>query len=237
MTWLAGVDGCKAGWVAVLKNMETGAVQPPRVLRSFSELLVCPENPQVIMVDIPIGLLAEAVTGGRACDRECRALLPGKKSSVFPAPVRACLVASDFKEAVLANRASSLAGIGISLAAFGIVPKIREVDECMTPAMQNRVFEAHPELSFAEMNKGIPMSGKKSKAPGKTARRKILMEHGFSNIPDRLNGYLRREVSEDDILDACAMLWTAERKFCGQAVSMPESPLKDAKGLRMEIWR
>jgi predicted RNase H-like nuclease len=237
MNWIAGVDGCKAGWVAVFKNMETGAVHPPRVIRNFSELLVCPENPQVIMVDIPIGLLDEAVAGGRKCDRECRATLKERGCCVFSAPVRGCLDATSPEEAAEISRVSSPAKIAISWQAFGIVPKIREVDECMTPELQSRVFEAHPELSFAEMNGGTAISIPKREPAGKAERRKLLMEHGFSNIPDRPNGCLRREVAGDDILDAYAMLWTAERKFCGQAVRVPESPLKDAKGLRMEIWR
>jgi predicted RNase H-like nuclease len=237
MSFIAGVDGCRAGWVAVLKNMDTGADHPPRVVRQFSELLVCPENPRVIMVDIPIGLLDEAQQGGRQCDRECRALLKQRACCVFSAPVRGCLAATTYEEAAKISRESPSAQIAISRQAYGIIPKIREVDECMTPNSQGRVFEAHPELSFAEMNNGIPVYSKKTKAPGKAARRKILMERGFPDIPDRLNGFLRREVAEDDILDAYAMLWTAERKYRGQAVRVPDSPLNDAKGLRMEIWR
>ena len=189
------------------------------------------------MVDIPIGLLDSAEPGGRECDRECRAMLSARGCCVFSAPVRGCLDATSPEEAAEISRASSSAQIAISRQAYGIIPKIREVDECMTHAMQRRVFEAHPELSFAEMNGGTPISASKRRAPGKAERRKLLEEHGFPSIPDRLDGSLRSEVAEDDILDAYVMLWTAERKHREQAGRVPISPPTDAKDLRMEIWR
>jgi predicted RNase H-like nuclease len=46
-----------------------------RVIQSFNEVLTFPERPTVIAVDCPIGLLDQAVPGGRECDRMARALL------------------------------------------------------------------------------------------------------------------------------------------------------------------
>ena len=45
----------------------------------------------------------------------------------------------------------------------------------------------------------------------------------------------RKEVGNDDILDAFAALWTAERIFHHQARAVPEEESRDSQGLRMEI--
>ena len=44
------------------------------------------------------------------------------------------------------------------------------------------------------------------------------------------------QVADDDILDAFAALWTAERIYRGEARRIPERPQVDAVGLRMEMW-
>jgi predicted RNase H-like nuclease len=44
-----------------------------------------------------------------------------------------------------------------------------------------------------------------------------------------------KDVAHDDILDAFATLWSAERILRGESRSLPESPPTDEFGLRMEI--
>jgi predicted RNase H-like nuclease len=44
-------------------------------------------------------------------------------------------------------------------------------------------------------------------------------------------------VGDDDIADGFAALWTAERKYRGQAIVIPANPPVDEFGIRMEIWR
>src|SRR5690606_24608734 len=48
---------------------------------------------------------------------------------------------------------------GVSIQAFGIFPKIREVDVLLSerPDLRERVFESHPEVAFMRLNGGIPM--------------------------------------------------------------------------------
>lgn len=48
----------------------------------------------------------------------------------------------------LANLSLKVQGKSLSRQAFEIISKIREVDDLMTPELQTRVFEVHPELSF-----------------------------------------------------------------------------------------
>ena len=41
--------------------------------------------------------------------------------------------------------------------------------------------------------------------------------------------------AHDDLLDAFATLWTAQRLLTGDAMIIPAHPPRDARGLRMEI--
>jgi predicted RNase H-like nuclease len=53
---VAGVDGCRAGWFVILRELGLDPVIA-RVLESFSLVARLPECPAIVAVDIPIGLL------------------------------------------------------------------------------------------------------------------------------------------------------------------------------------
>jgi predicted RNase H-like nuclease len=56
-----------------------------------------------------------------------------------------------------------------------------------------------------------------------------------SGLLEKARGtYLRREVADDDILDAIAALWTATRIITGKSETLPTNPPADAMGLRVE---
>jgi len=119
-TWLAGADGCKGGWVIVLRDAVAGHVEVRRVA-ALAAVLTWPETPKVLCVDIPIGLLDEAVPGGRECDRAARTFLgPGRASSVFPPPIRPVLTAGSFMDACRVSRESSQHQLGLSQQCFAI---------------------------------------------------------------------------------------------------------------------
>jgi predicted RNase H-like nuclease len=104
----------------------------------------------------------------------------------------------------------------------------------MTPARQQVIRETHPELSFREMIGRAPDHSKTTFA-GKEERIAALVKHGFpesfvQTSPKRLG------VGQDDFLDACAALWTAERIYRGTAKRIPPVPECDARGLDMAIW-
>jgi predicted RNase H-like nuclease len=229
--FVAGVDGCRTGWVVALRDLGTQSLSV-RWVANFTDVLALPEAPTFVAVDMPIGLLDAAAPGGRECDRQGRALLGSPRcSSVFTPPVRAALCATTHPTAHAMNRASSPAGIGVTLQAFGILRKLREVDDAMTPALQDRVFEVHPELSFLAMA-GRPARHGKKKAAGRSERLALLAAAGFSGVPARVTG-----AAPDDVLDAVAACWSAERLHLGTAARLPaEQPPRDARGLRMEIW-
>jgi predicted RNase H-like nuclease len=79
---LAGVDGCRGGWIAVI---DEGERLNSRVFPDWSQPMTELERATLIGVDIPIGLPGK---GSRACDLEARRRLGRPRgSSVFPAPV------------------------------------------------------------------------------------------------------------------------------------------------------
>lgn len=237
MDWAAGVDGCPGGWVIALQDLDSGTVASAWA-STFEDVLALPQEPRVIAVDVPIGLLSQAQRGGRDCDKEARKILGHRGSSVFSAPTRPALDAlargMPYDGVSKANRASSPAGIGLSKQSFAIMPKIADVDGAMTPALQDRVFEVHPEVSFSAASGGRVLLSKK-RAPGRVARERILEQVEFepwtvwfAERPPR-SGL-------DDLLDACIACWTAGRIATGAAACVPPSPGVDDRGLRMEIW-
>jgi predicted RNase H-like nuclease len=202
--------------------------------RSFSEIMSLPEQPALIAVDIPIGLLDRAQPGGRPCDRNARILLGrARTSSVFTPPIRAALKARAYREAMRLN------GAGMSKQAFNIMAKIREVDGIIEPGSQDRVFEAHPELAFIGLA-GRPMRHNKKTPAGWGERRRLVAPcYGahFIEPKELQNRFERSQLATDDVLDAYALALTAGRIDAGSAVRLPKSdPERDAKGLRMEIW-
>jgi predicted RNase H-like nuclease len=238
VVWVAGVDGCRAGWFAVLRAVECGKTAHAGPLRRISEVLALPQKPRVVAVDIPIGLPDAAERGGRACDRIARKLLGKRGCCVFSPPVRAALSHSDnYEGAKRANRMSSIEKIGLSRQAFSISQKIREVDECIHPEQQDRVKEVHPEPSFFELNDRVALMHGKKKKRGFDQRRELLSTAGFETLIKCLLQHRPPGVGLDDALDACVACWTAERILSGLGVCVPHSPTRDRKQLRMEIWR
>ena len=238
--WVAGVDGCRAGWAVVLHDRVTGT-HLARVVPDFYAVLALPEAPAAIAVDVPIGLLSTASAGGRACEVLARRLLRARASSVFSAPTRAALAAfrtgSGYQAVSTANRGGITTAPGLSQQTFAILPKIDEVDAALSAASQSVVREVHPELCFAEANAGTPMTHSKKAAAGRAEREKLLRSRGFVSPLQLLGAKLPKGVKSDDLLDACIACWTAERVAVGSAIVTPTTPPVDARGLRMELWR
>lgn len=88
---LVGVDGCKAGWIAV--RCDPGMAPSVAVFASFTALLASLPDDAVIAVDMPIGLPAFSSKGGRGPEALVRPLLGNRQSSVFSIPSRAALYA------------------------------------------------------------------------------------------------------------------------------------------------
>src|SRR5689334_1150579 len=77
---------------------------------------------------------------------DARKFLSPHGSRVFPAPCRASLAGRDYADCCARNAAVS--GKRLTKQTHAILAKIREVDAIITPELQERVREAHPEVSF-----------------------------------------------------------------------------------------
>ncbi|WP_088345577.1 MULTISPECIES: DUF429 domain-containing protein [Rhodomicrobium] len=237
---VAGVDGCRAGWVCVLADAETGAPREAFIARHIAEIAAL-EGVVRIAIDIPIGIPDFARSGGRGCDTALRRNLGERQSSVFTVPARAALAEADYWRACDAAAAHSDPPRKVSKQCFHIFPKIREVDALMRPELQARIVECHPEGAFWAMNGMRPLTEpKKVKSRGYPAglalRRGLLQAAGYPAEFLSARRFRAAEAGEDDMLDACACAWTARRVLRGEARRFPDEPLLDPKGLRMEIW-
>lgn len=203
-----------------------------RVLGSFSELVDEHTGADAIGVDIPIGL---SVGEPRLCDVEARRVLGRRRSSVFPAPDPRVIGARTYVEALELSR--SLTGKGISRQSFAIFPKVTEVNREVTPALQDRVFEVHPEVSFWALAGKCPMEHSKKTQEGYLERRAWLASVlAGVQIPSRDDAlHLAKPATPDDVLDAIVAAWTALRYAQGHAGRLPPNPPISTVGLRMEI--
>ena len=236
--WVAGADGFRDGWVVALWQPATGTWRR-RTVTAFDDLLALPEVPAVLGLDMVIGLPDVARSGGRDCDREARALLGHpRSSSVFSPPAYAALEATTHDEAQRLNRTTAPDAPGLTIQAFHLLPKMRAVAKRMTPERQEQVREAHPELAFYAMNGDAPVDASKHTPEGRAARQALLARHGCPDIDAATDALAAGAVGADDVLDAHAACWTARRILDSTARRLPAgSPPRNARGLRMEIWR
>lgn len=248
---LAGVDGCKGGWIAVIERPQTEL--SCAVVKSFHDLLSLLGDDALVVVDMPIGLPDFIGAAGRGPERLLRLVLGDRKSSVFSIPSRQAVytpnVAPVGMPAILAaHRASSAMARrtsyperGVSIQAFSIFSKVRELDELLrsNPFLSRRVFESHPELAFWRLNGECPIRhGKKLRGrvdpDGMMERRNLLVSNGipqtFLEMPAPGGSAV------DDFVDACALLIVASHIATGEGKSLPDPPMRDAYGIPIAIW-
>src|SRR5215469_13331786 len=246
-TWVAGVDGCRAGWIAVFVRPQSGEVRL-RVVPRFVEVTAAREAPAIIAVDIPIGLPEQAGRGGRTADTVARSLLGARKSSVFSVPSRRAVFAevgpfdgqqsryAAHQRACAVARETSAPPRSITIFAFAIFSKIREVDAVLRSdrSLHGRVHETHPELAFWRLNGARPLASAKKTEAGLALRRRLLIEAGLA--PAIVNGAPPKGAGPDDLLDTLACAAIAARIHRGLARPVPDPPECDACGLPMAIW-
>jgi predicted RNase H-like nuclease len=220
---IAGVDGCRDGWIAVVE-LDGGRTEIRRPV-GIQELLEDREL-KLIVMDIPIGLTDK---GSREADTSARAFLQKRACCVFPAPIRPIINCDSWEEACRVSFATD--GKRISKQQFGILDKVRAVDVALRKINAGNIFEGHPEVSFALMNDGLPLFTSKKKSAGRDCRCELLSRF-FPDANARMNEYRHHR---EDVLDAYAMLWTARRIKCGKARRFPPEHRSDRLGLRMEI--
>jgi predicted RNase H-like nuclease len=229
---VGGLDGCRGGWVLATLGPDELTV---RVVATFAEVVDRVEDGVLaaLAVDMPIGLPDR---GPRRADTEARRRLGVRRSSVFPTPVRAALDAVDYPDALAISRRVS--GKGLSKQAFNLLRRMAEVDRAMTPALQDRIFECHPELAFAELA-GATLVHSKHTRPGIDERLDLLARslgpHQGRHLT-RAAGAAGPGARPDDVVDAVVIALVADAVAAGrpEAVRLGDGT-RDRRGLRMEI--
>lgn len=219
-----GIDGCPGGWMVVARRQELWfAAVYPTILSIYEQY----GSNSRYLIDMPMGLADKKVS--RTIETELRKKLsPVRHQSVFTPPVRDAVYTPGYKEALSINR--SLTGKGISIQAWNISKKIRELDQFLIKNHEARVlfYESHPELCFHQLNQG-PVYDTKHTAAGRQMRKLIL----FKNAPDiaQIIDSVPEGAAETDLLDASVLALTAGSRlsFIINSIDM------DSKGIPIRL--
>jgi predicted RNase H-like nuclease len=213
-----GVDGWRGRWVGALLD---GRVVTLLDLADAAAVLAVPDV-EVVAIDMPIGLSED---GGRACDREARRLLGRAASSVFSAPLRQVLDATDYLDACRLSIEAS--GKALSRQSWNLVPAIGSLDDALGDPPADHVVEVHPELAFRALDKRV-------RDPKVTARGLAQRMAALSTVMDVDLLEAPPLVPAVDALDACAAAWSARRIAARSAEHLGDGR-RDSRGRPMRI--
>jgi predicted RNase H-like nuclease len=229
---IIGLDGCKGGWM--LSKIVFDGAQSTLTIELIDSLERLNDVPfSWCFVDIPIGL-----TGGgieRTLDQQMRSLLSkNRKSSIFTAPCRRAVYAIDYDSAKKKNLEET--GKSISIQAWNICPKIKEMDQFLQLYPTLTIFESHPELCFEKLNKNIPLVHSKKSSDGKKERRQLILKL-FPEFKESLETALSNYKSyTDDVLDAVCLTVMGFLGATHQFNTVKESQEWDSKKIRMNAY-
>lgn len=232
MTQVLGIDGCRAGWFAIINQDDRWSYT---LAPSIEALLDDHGAAGRIFIDIPIGLADDQT---RQCDQLARRLLsPYRHSSVFSTPVRKAVYASNYAMACRINAQQT--AHKITRQTWNICPKIREMDTWLRqhPEAQSRIYESHPEVAFYALNNAHPLETRKKSPEGREQRLTLLAQsiHNARQLFDQVaDHYPRAQLQTDDILDAMVLAVIAGY---GEADYhyLPQLPPVDRYGIAMRI--
>jgi predicted RNase H-like nuclease len=213
-----GVDGWRGRWVGALLDGRRVALLD---LPDAAAVLAVPDV-DVVAIDMPIGLSEDGV---RACDLEARRRLGRAGSSVFPAPLRQVLDATDYLDACRISVAAS--GKALSRQSWNLVPAIRSLDEALGNPATDRVVEVHPELAFRALDERV-------RDPKATARGLAQRMAALASVMDVDLLDAPPLIPAVDVLDACAAAWSAQRIADGTAETLGDGST-DGRGRPMRI--
>ncbi len=235
--YIAGIDGCKSGWIAIVYQQGEWDYLLSSDLSDFY-LLHCEAHS--ILIDIPIGLVDQG-SEGRACDRLARKhLSPYRHASIFTPPCRRALY-SALEKASAIN--FEYTGKKLSKQSINIIPKIREVDEFLLqlPPHKRLPFEeAHPELIFYGLNGQQPLLTSKKTKEGIQNRLTLIARH-FPELkslyPKILAETMRKHLLPDDVVDAMslAVVGLLKKRSPLNWQQFPFPTVYDGEGLPMSL--
>jgi len=211
-----GVDGCPAGWIAVL--FDEDGYRGSGLYGDVEELWTAHGDvADVILIDVPIGL-RERSNAKRPCDDAARERLsPERHSSVFSVPVRAAVHEECYESAKRTQEERTDGSLGVQ--SWGIADKIAELDTFLrgtAPEAVGTIREAHPELCFWALNGESATTYSKTGQPAAAFWERIgILEATDGTVVDDVRDAatgLDTAVGNDDVVDAFALALTASPK-------------------------
>lgn len=224
-----GIDGCKGGWIAAVLDERGLRVEKYPTL---DQLVLKHADFSECLIDMVVGL-PESDKEVRP-DTYARRIIPQRASTIFPAPCRQAVYAAAVAEKYELNE--QILGKKFTPLTLGIMPKMREVDEFLdnNPEYKNILKESHPEVCFARLS-GATVLTKKTESDGVEERLSILNKFLFIDQNYLLDKKKVFRCSMDDLLDAVCLAVTAALIREGKTECIPTSPMKDVRGLYMQM--
>lgn len=219
---VAGVTPVAKGWLlaGAKHHAATFMPEPPRVFRTFLEVLNERPAYATMVVNAPIGYRDEIGDPPRTSDLVARALLGNRRTTVATAPTRTHL-SSD--ERVLT---------GLDAITIQRLSQLREVYREMSPFRQRSLYSGHPELSFYQLNGDAPLRYSKLRDEGREERLELLQSR-IQNISVIVQSDVAVPIKH--LYDAAALMWTARRVNGKAAKRIPFDAEWDSEGLRTEF--
>jgi predicted RNase H-like nuclease len=198
----------------------TFAPDEPKLYSSFMEIV--DERPMfdAVVINVPVGYLDSEELHLRTCDQMAKELLGPRGNVIMHTPSRAAIMDPEHPH-------DNLDAVTVMM-----LPRYREVATEMAPYRQRQIYEGHPELSFLEMNGGVPMRYGRFTGAGHNERRNLLVQK-MQGIERVLDVEIDR-VKWHHLQEAAALMWSARRAFTRTARRIPLDPEWDSEGLRME---
>lgn len=219
---VAGIDAAPGRWALVV--LESGRFAGAYAAADLADLFARIPDVAAAAIDIPLSL---PDSGVRAADIAARQELGIRASTLFVVPPAPAFRAATQAEATAIAR--SLGAPGVSAQVWALRKRIFEA---LPYAADERLVEAHPELSFARMA-GAPLRAPKRTWNGLARRLQLLNSQGIA-FPDEIDGP-GGALPPADLVDAAAVAWSAHRYARGLAERYPAAGANGASRLGA-IW-
>ncbi len=217
---VVGVDGCREGWVVArwTADQDGNETVSTTIEVDLGTLVdeVRAGDIDVAAIDMPMGLFDD---GPRFADGAARKLLSPRGSTIFSAPARCTLASTDYQHACELSR--NAIGKALSIQAFNLLPKIRELDNLIDGSDQDKIVESHPECSFSSLANG-PLLESKHGADGKAIRLELLITALGPLFEQHWNTDRPKQTSSIDIVDAWSLAVAARRISTGTSLRLSD---------------
>ena len=219
MDTIFGIDGCKSGWF-VAQSQDNKAINF-MLIESLDNINDFTKKSAVMGIDIPLELHEK---GTRMAEKEARVILGRRASTIFSPPAIKTLNAKTYFDACRINYNEE--GKKISKQTWHIFNKIKEARKIyLDKASNKKLFEIHPELSFMAMNHMQVLIDSKKTIEGRKKRLKLINGYyPFFSFDDVRGKFSSKDVADDDILDAIAVLWSTQKIIDNIASYVPKKP-------------